>query len=544
MAHLLGGSGNDGGRQIAVDGAGVYVTGQSGAGWGTPVRSYTGGSADAFSAKLTTGGSLSWNTFLGGSGYDSGLGIIVNGNGVYITGTSNPSWYDSIRPWLGLYDAFLSKLNTDGALVDNQFYGAYGDEAGHGIAVDTNGNVYVTGSSFKSWGSPLRSHSGDFDAFVAKLNASGYLEWNTFLGEAGLDYGSGIVVDISGDVYVTGTSETSWSPIGGALPFRDHSGGRDAFVALLTGNGNLVWNTFLGGVNSDEGNGITLDSNKNIYVTGVSFGTWGNPVRGYGGGSSDAFIAKLTQKGFLEWNTFLGGSSLDDGQGIAVDLSENVYVTGNSLSSWGNPVRPYSTLNNAFVAKLNTNGVLMWNTFLGGSDGDFGTGIAVDGTGQVYVTGYSASSWGDPLHSFSGGYNAYIAKLSNGGILLWNTFMGAPGNRNIGTGIAADISGNLYATGYSSVSWGTPLHPFSGAADTFVAWLNNDGVLQWTTFLGGPGWDFGNAITVDSDKNVYVIGSSGVSWGAPIRPFTASFDVFVAKLDKYAIVFLPLLLRQ
>ena len=150
----------------------------------------------------------------------------------------------------------------------------------------------------------------------------------------------------------------------------------------------------------DYGYGIAVDTSGNVYVAGYSDATWGSPVRPYAG-TYDAFVAKLNGSGALQWNTFLGGSSDDYGNGIAVDTSGNVYVTGYSTATWGSPVRPFSGGDDAFVAKLNGSGALQWNTFLGGSNVDYGYGIAVDTSGNVYVTGNSEATWGSPVRPFA-----------------------------------------------------------------------------------------------------------------------------------------------
>ena len=170
----------------------------------------------------------------------------------------------------------------------------------------------------------------------------------------------------------------------------------------------------------------------------------------------------------LSWNTFLGGSGSDAGYGIAVDTSGNVYVTGYSSATWGSPVRPYTAGIDGFAAKLDGSGVLVWNTFLGGSDNDYGQGIAVDTNGNVFVTGYGISSWGSPVRPYTGSFDTFAAKLAESGALQWNTFLGGS-QWDYGLGIAVDTSGNVYVAGYSSAIWGSPVRPYTGDADAFAA---------------------------------------------------------------------------
>jgi len=433
--------------------------------------------------------SLTWNTFIGSATSNYGYSIAVDGSeNIYIIGYSNATWGSPINPYASPVDAFVAKFNSSGALVWNTFLGSASDDYGHGIAVDASGNVYVTGYSGATWGSPVNP-SGGAEAFVAKLNSSGALVWNTFLGGSGLDYGNGIAVDGSGNVYVTGYSAETWGS-----PLRSFSGYKDdAFAAKLNSSGGLTWNTFLGGSGSDYGNGITVDGSGNVYVTGTSSATWGSPVLSYIGGGSDSFAVKLNSSGGLTWNTFLGGSDYDMGNGIAVDGSGNVFVTGDSYWTWGSPVRAYIQSLDAFAAKLNSSGGLTWNTFLGGGGDDYGYGIMVDTSGIIYVTGYSGASWGTPVNPYSGGTDAFVARCDSSGALAWNTFLGSA-NFDYARGITLDTSGNIYVTGFSGATWGSPVVPYSGGIDAFVAKIppikysisGNAGVAGATiTYTGG-----------------------------------------------------------
>ncbi|MBF0457658.1 MAG: SBBP repeat-containing protein [Nitrospirae bacterium] len=239
----------------------------------------------------------------------------------------------------------------------------------------------------------------------------------------------------------------------------------------------LTWNTFLGGTGNDYGFGygdIAVDTIGNIYVTGFSTATWGSPVTAFGGGAADAFAAKLNSSGVLQWNTFLGGTGTDRGWGIAVDTSGNVYVTGDSDSTWGSPVTAHGGVNaDLFAAKLNSSGVLQWNTFLGGAGNDYIQGIAVDTSGNVYVAGYTNATWGLPVRAYTSGNDAFAAKLNSSGVLQWNTFLGGAGD-DYGYGIAVDTCGNAYVAGYSNATWGSPVRAYTSGNDVFVAMIASD----------------------------------------------------------------------
>jgi len=426
----------------------------------------------------------------------------------------------------------------DPALTSNTFLGGSGYDCGTAIAVDGSGNVYVAGYSQATWGAPVRNYTADYDAFVTKRNSSGALLWNTFLGGGGDDKGNSIAVDGSGNVYVAGYSLATWK--GTSNPLRAYTNQSDAFAAKLNNSGALLWNTFLGGILGDEGRAIAVDGSGNVYVAGFSEATWkgaSDPVRAFTGTDyDDAFAAKLNTSGTLLWNTFLGGGGTDEGRAIAVDGSGNVYVAGDSYATWkgaSDPLRACTTATDVFAAKLNTSGALLWNTFLGGSGSDHGYGIAVDGSGNVYVAGDSEATWGAPLRAYTASVSdAFAARLNGSGTLLWNTFLGGS-STEYGRAIAVTGIGNVYVAGTSFGTWGTPLRAYTaGVADAFAARLNNSGALLWNTFLGGSAIDCGFGIALDGNENINVAGYSTGTWGSPVRAYTtSSADGFVATVS-------------
>jgi len=408
-ATFLGGSSDDMGYTIAVDGAGnAYVTGRT---WsdGFPTTagafdtSYNGDFEDVFVVKLNAAGTgLAYATFLGGSDSDRGSGIAVDGAGsAYVTGWTDSSDFPTTAGAFdtslnGGDDAFVVKLNAGGTgLAYATFLGGSNSEDGIGIAVNGAGNAYVTG---RTWSDDFPTTAGVFDttcgdgtcqveggiapdAFVVRLNAAGTgLAYATFLGGSDSDWGSGIVVDGAGSAYVTGYTYSSDFPTtagafdttcgtdGACNPYMDPEWGwvptADAFVVRLntTGTG-LVYATFLGGSSKDGGSDITADGTGNPYVTGYTYSsdfptTTGAFDTSYNGGDGDAFVFKLNAAGTgLAYATFLGGSNKDGGSGIAVDGAGSAYVTGSTYSSEF-PTTPgaFDTSldgsTDAFVAKL------------------------------------------------------------------------------------------------------------------------------------------------------------------------------------------------
>jgi hypothetical protein len=456
----LGGSGNEGGSGIAVDAAGaVYVTGTTGspdftAGCAAPctvMDSTLGGAFNAFVTKLNpTGTALIYTTYLGGSHGETAHGIAVDAAGAaYVTGrtfsadfpTTTGAFDETVN---GDEDAFVAKLNPTGSgLAYSTYLGGSRSEQGRGIAVDTMGAAYVSGSTASTdfpttLGAFDTSYNGShFDAFVTKLNASGSaLAYSTYLGGSGavrfegIDEGRGIAVDASGSAYVTGeTSSADFPTTSGAFDTTYNSTlgafalAFDVFVTKLNTTGSaLVYSTYVGGRGSQSGFGIAVDSAGNAFVTGrtsstdfpTTLGAFDTTRDG-----SDAFVTKLTPAGAgaadLVYSTYLGGSRQEIGFGIAVDADGHAYVTGDTDSTDfptttdaldrtcgtdGNcnpkdPNLPQFGTPDAFVTKLNPAGAgladLVYSTYLGGSGGDGGGGIAV-AAGAAYVTGGTAKA--------------------------------------------------------------------------------------------------------------------------------------------------------
>jgi hypothetical protein len=411
------------------------------------------------------------------------------------------------------------------------FMGAAGNDYGNAIAVDGSGNVYVAGTSYFTWGSPVNPHAGSADVFVAKLNSSGDLQWNTFLGTSSNDYGNAIAVDGSGNVYVAGYSEDAGS----------YMLWGDAFAVKLNSSGVLQWNTFMGTFDVlDYGNAIAVDGSGNVYVAGYSDGTWGSPVNAFAG-SREAFAAKLNISGTLQWNTFMGSSLyVDSGCAIAVDGSGNVYVAGESGNTWGSPVNahagPADNISDGFAAKLDNSGTRVWHTFMGGADWDYSNAIAADDSGYVYVAGESEATWGSPVIAFGGNIDAFAAKLSSSGSRLWHTFMGSSDiyydlfATDSLYGVQVDGSGNVYVCGEFWGSWGSPENGYAGNGDALAAMLDSSGNLQWHTFMGSSITDSAAGISLGGSGDLYIGGFSNATWGSPVNAHAGGRDAFAAKL--------------
>lgn len=392
-----------------------------------------------------------------------------------------------------------------------------GSDYGGGITLDDSRNVYVTGYSDSSWGTPLSGNSG---MVVAKLSNSGALQWHTFLGEQ--DRGSGIANDGSGYLYVTGWSSSTWGN-----PLNPHSSYDDTLVAKLSKSGELQWHTFLGGIGYDVGAGIALDGSGNVYVAGHSTKPWGNPLSPFSE-SSDIVVAKLSSSGELQWHTFLGGKGNDLGAGIALDASGSVFVTGYSDSTWGTPLNPFSGGNDIVLAKLGSSGELQWHTFVGDEGDDRGAAVALDGNGNVYVTG------GEPFSSAWGGRGRMVvAKLNSSGTLQWSKILSGEYwcDHPYGESIAVNQKGKVYVTGQEGCQG---VHAWATVTQIVVAAFDGSGALEWKDFFGseyeyGQG-NAGTGIAVDENNDLYITGQSNRTWGVPVNPHQGFYDIIVAKI--------------
>ena len=461
---------------------------------------------------------------------------------------------------VGTYDAD-KPLIIDPVLSYSTYLGGTAIDRGFGIAVDGAGNAYVTGGSSSinfPVSNPFQAFfpGGAVDAFVTKLNATGSaLVYSTYLGGEGDEQGNDIEVDASGNAYVTGQTDSTDFPTAGPIQVVNR-GLSDAFVTKLNAAGDdLVYSTYLGGSSSDFGFGISLDDSGNAYVTGQTDSTdfpTALPIQSANGALGDAFVAKLNAAGnVLRYSTYLGGNGNDCGFRIAVDASGNAYVHGDTTSTNFPTANPFQSTRrgalDAFVTKLNeAANALVYSTYLGGNGNELGFGIAVDTSGNSYVTGVTDSSdfpTASPIQpAFGGGLaDAFVTKLNAaGGALLYSTYLGGVAT-DAGFAIALDTSGNAYVVGLTdsrNFPTASPIQPANGGGDdAFVTKLNAaGGALVYSTYLDGGGDDRSSDIAVDASGNAYVTGNTGSTDFPTANPFqpsnAGSENAFIAKLTE------------
>jgi hypothetical protein len=434
---------------------------------------------------------LLYSTYLGGNNYDFGTGIAVDSAGnAYVAGlTNSPNFptQNALQPALGsAYDIFVAKYNTGGnGLIYSTYLGGGANDSANSIAVDSTGNAYITGQT-NSQNFPLQnalqSTLGDIsgDVIVSKINPTGNgLVYSTFLGGNDYDYGTGIAVDGAGNAYVTGTIASTNFPTKNALQ-ATLGGINDIFFSKISGTGELVYSSYLGGRTNDNGNRIVVDSTGSAYITGVATSSnfpIQNALQSTLSGVADAFVSKINATGNgLVYSTFLGGSAIDLGTG-------NAYITGYTNST-NFPIQNalQATFggagNDVFVSKLSAAGTsLQYSTYIGGTGNDQSAGIAVDGAGNAYVTGFTESpnfptkNAVQPTLSDFG--DAFVSKLNAlGNSLVYSTFLGGT-KSDESYDIAVDSAGSAYITGYTNSSNFPTQNPrqvtYGGVLDAFVS---------------------------------------------------------------------------
>jgi hypothetical protein len=462
---------------------------------------------------------LVYSTFIGGSSSDDGYAIAIDAcKNAYITGQTisadYPTTPGSYQTNYGGGNGFVTKLNPTGnAFVYSTFIAA----VGYSIAIDACKNAYITGGAGPDYpttpGAYQTTLKGVNNTFVTKLNPAGSaLVYSTYIGGSRTDQGNSIAVDADRNAYITGQTNSEDYPVTpGAFQtiYNNLSlmGFTDCFVTKLNPTGStLIYSTFIGGSRIESGNSIAVDADRNAYISGNTFssdypttpGAYQTVWSGHGDGrhhfdAGDAFVTKLNPTGTgLVYSTFIGVSSNDQGSLLAIDADQNAYITGKTYSS-DYPTTPgaYQTvygggdINNligdAFVTKLNADGNnLVYSTFIGGSNNDQSSSIAIDPDGNAYISGQTNSinyPTTPEAYQTTPGCGIFVTKLNpTGNTLVYSTFVGDISGSAESYAIAIDASGNGYITGVTYTS-NYPTTPgayhttFGGIQDVFVTKL-------------------------------------------------------------------------
>jgi hypothetical protein len=436
------------------------------------------GGIDAWQiAALSLNEPKGWARVWGNSAYDRGYGVAVDGFGnVYVTGQySGNCDFDpgqGVDKHIGgLTSVFLSKFDSSGNYQWARTWGGGGYDNGTGVAVDEFGNVYVIGGFHYTVdfdpGPGVDNHTSpdiQTDAFLSKFDSSGNFKWARTWGEPGIDAGTGVAVDASGNVYATGEyfGTADFDP-GPGVDEHSSFGNTDIFLSKFDSSGNFKWARTWGGTDDDSGGGISADGSGNAYVTGFFMDTVDfDPGPGVDNHLSDAarnvFLSKFDSSGNFIWARTWGGTSSASGPEVTVDGYANAYVTGRFCGMVdfdpGPGVDNHSSYGNedVFLSKFDSSGNFLWARTWGGQWDDDGNGVSVDVYGNTYVTGFfqdtvdfDPGSGVDNHSSYKYSWGFFLSKFDPSGNFLWARTWWS----GVGYGVAVDGSGNAYATGQS-----------------------------------------------------------------------------------------------
>ncbi len=573
FSTLLGGTSSEIVNTVKIDSSGnIYVAGNttsddfpvSGA-----LFSTLQGNPNVFVSKLSGDGTtLLYSTYLGGTKRDYCYGLDIGAdNSIYLAGVTYSNDFPATSGSLnGSSDGFLTKISSDGqALIYSTFIGGSDSDSCYDVKVDATGAAYIVGETNSEdfpttsgvWG---ENRSGGVDCFISKVAPDGSsFVYSTFLGDIGGDYGRAIALDSNGNTYVTGFTYSDNFPVTAGVWKDTNNNGANVFVTKLSDDGSsLVYSTTFGGSGGGEDSSyLAVGSDGTIFVAGYTaspdFPTTAEAYDEQIESGYDGFILALSEDGStLIYSTFLGGDGADKIYDIAVDSSGEVYVTGETGSeNFPTTVNAFQTtkssLNDVFVTKLSGDGsTLEYSTYLGGSSRDCGTGIAIDSDGHALVSGFTFSPdlpvTSDAIqNSKAGGHDFFLGKFSSdGSTLSYLTYIGGTKDE-YRPKVAVDSDGNCYLAGYTySEDFPTTSGVYStennGSSDACYLKIASDGSLVYSGYIGGGGAESVCGIYLDNNRNLYICGYTTsndypTSTSAFATTYGGSYDGFLSKIS-------------
>lgn len=448
------------------------------------------------------------------------------------------------------------------------YYGGDMTDFGQSCATDLSGNIFQSGYTSSTMGTSIAtvgayqtSWMGIEDAYVVKFNSAGVRQWATYYGTIVDDHAYGCAVDNSGNVYISGDTQSP-SNISTSTAHQTVFGGgiTDAFLAQFGPTGVLQWATYYGGSADDIGQQCSTDNSGNIYLIGNTYST--NDIATIGShqtnisGMQDCFLVKFNSAGVRQWGTYYGGGDDEFSNKVCTDASNNAYISGytastSSISTSGShqPVHGGGIFD-AFLVKFNSSGVQQWGTYYGGGGLDYGQGCTCDNLGNVYLTGYTqgGSNISTPSShqvSYGGGsLDAFLVQFNSSGTRQWGTFYGGAGSDRA-FGVATASNANVYLIGMTSSTGGTDIATMNahqpshggGPSDAYFAEFNSSGSRIYGTYYGNFGDDIGFGCTVSNSDKLFLSGYT--SSPASISTANSHQPNFDAVVDAFLVEFQP-----
>ena len=442
---------------------------------------------------------LAFATYYGGTGSDRGLSILLDSAGNIFMGgeassTSNIATTGSHQTTYGggNLDGFLAKFNSNGVRQWATYFGGSGNDFIYNTGIDNNGNIYATGattsnSNFATGGAHQTAYGGGEDAYIAKFNTQGQVQWSTYYGGNGLEWGLEVLVH-KDYLYICGSTGSSNNMSTSGAHQVTSGGSGDGFIAKFDLNGVRQWGTFVGGSGSDGVVGLTFDEQDYLYASGQTtsssgIGTSGTHSPSKNGSGWNSFLHKYDTSGVRQWGSYYGTSAIVTKCAIYKD---NIYFTGYTSGTTGvannGHQNSFGGDHDAFLANFNPSGGLKWATYYGGSGLDIGQSCATDSNGNVYLTGFTASSnnistAGAHQTTKGSGEDVFFAAFDSTGTRLFGSYIGGSGDDRA-MYLVLDKAGDFYIAGFTTsssniASQGSHQSTIGGNKDAFLAKFAN-----------------------------------------------------------------------
>ncbi|MHA2336100.1 MAG: SBBP repeat-containing protein [Candidatus Hodarchaeales archaeon] len=475
----------------------------------------------------------SFSTYLGGFYNDHISHMVVDKNGdIYLSGETYSSDFPILNAFQvtyegfggGFYQGFLSKFSSDGQLLFSTYFGGSGNDHIDEMLINENGDIYLSGSTRSSDFPILNAYQATFgegrnDGFLSKFSAEGQLLFSTYLGGSDGDSINYMLVDENSDIYLSGITRSSDFPVLNAYQ-ATYGGEVDIFLSKFSGDGQLLFSTYLGGADDEYIAEILINEDNSIFIGGSTRSSDFPILNAYQvthGGERDIFLSKFSNDGELLFSTYLGGADDDSITHMLIDENSKVYLGGQTYSLYFPVLNAFQRIkmgsNDIFLSKFSTDGELLFSTYLGGANDDSITHMLTDENGDIYLSGQTYSLYFPVFKAYqTAGGDSFLTKFSTNGQLLFSTYIGGSGYSRINE-MHKDENGDIYLSGYT-YSYDFPIVNafqaiYGGWGDAYLSKFSTNGQLLFSTYLGGSSpKDYITHMLVDENCTMYLSGET------------------------------------